>query len=103
MDAGRGMKAISGQRVAFEDCQDLAEGGTTGTRRRRCQNIIATIAAAKRLALDHAIMRGIVEAEDTAVRLAGLDNRSGNRPLIESAWPVRGDFLQRGCQGCLRQ
>ena len=86
------------QRESRGDVEDLADRRSAGAGRRRRDDVIATVAAAHRLALDHLVVPEILQGEDSAVGLASRDDGLRDRPAIEGIGPVTGDQLQ-----CLRQ
>ena len=92
------MIALGAQREPRGDVEDLADRRPAGAGRRRRDDVIAAVAAAHRLALDHLIAPEILQGEDPAIGLAGRNDGLGNRPAIEGIGPVPGDELQGFCQ-----
>ena len=92
--AGGRVIALGIQREPRGDVEDLADRRSAGAGRRRRDDVIATVAAAHRLTLDHLVAPEILQGEDSAIGLAGRDDGLGNRPAIEGIGPVPGDELQ---------
>ena len=103
VDGLRAVGAVIGQRIAFQQIQDLDDVDAAGAGGRHGHHLVAAVAAADRRALFHLVAGEVSLVDQAAVARHFRHDLVGDAALIKGFWPLFRDQAQRLSQIALHQ